>query len=110
MILAFDLWTLCPTNAVFDIGPYLEDKLALVRTYQTQLATVDYERYARSLAYVRGFHHGAGSRRNEPVEGYLALPNRDYCDLVLALYGSPGKLTTAARRFFDEPLPGAADA
>ncbi len=88
VVLAYEIWTMLEPNAIFDITPVLEGKRALIQNYPTQLRTVDYERYALSLAQVRGYQFGVGALRSGAAEAFVALPSRDYCDLVRALHGA----------------------
>lgn len=94
-VLGYEIWSLCQPNAVLDITEYLDEKLALVNIYQTQLATVDYASYVRGLAQSRAFLQSVRADRGGAAEGYFALPNRDYCDLVTSLYGPRGQLSAA---------------
>jgi len=100
MVLGFEVWSLCHPNALFDTTAWLDEKLRLVDLYRTQTATVDYARLVTGLSLTRGFHLGAGQKRACAAEAFLALPNRDYCDIVRAYYGTPGSLSDAAKRFF----------
>lgn len=102
MVIGMEIWTQCQPNAFFDATHWLERKLELVRIYQTQLATVDYERLVTGLALTRGFQMGAGVRRTSAAEAFFALPNRDYCDIVRAYYGEPGALSATAKRIFGQ--------
>jgi LmbE family N-acetylglucosaminyl deacetylase len=95
MVLGYEIWTLCQPNAIFDIADLLEVKIRLVETYVTQLATVDYVEYVRGLAHTRAFLQGTGPRRAGAAEAYFALPNTDYCELVMSLYGKRDQLTSA---------------
>jgi LmbE family N-acetylglucosaminyl deacetylase len=96
MVLGYEIWSICQPNSVLDITPWIEEKLALVRLYQTQ-QTIDYAGYVQGIALVRAFQHTVRPDRSGAAEAYFALPNRDYCDLVLALYGKPGPLSSASR-------------
>ena len=100
MVLGMEIWTPCQPNAYFDITPWQQEKLDLVRIYKTQLATIDYERLVTGMALTRGFQMGSAPRRASAAEAFLALPNRDYCDIVRALYGTPGALSETAQRIF----------
>ena len=71
--------------------PHLKGKLDLVRIYKSQLQTGDYLNYSEGLARVRAFHTPVTQNRPGAVEAYLAMPNRDYCDLVLDFAGNSGK-------------------
>jgi N-acetylglucosamine malate deacetylase 1 len=84
-VLGYEIWTMLEPNAVFDITPYLTDKLSLIRNYPSQLRTVDYLAYARGLASVRAFHAAVQPLRSGAAEAFLALPNREYCELVREL-------------------------
>lgn len=103
LVLGFEVWSSLAANVLFELGPHYEEKLQLVKTYSTQLATVDYENYIRGLALSRAFQLGVGHKRNQPAEAFLAVPNRDYCELVMSLYGKPGQLSSAAQRIFGTP-------
>jgi LmbE family N-acetylglucosaminyl deacetylase len=97
MVLGFEVWSLCQPNAVFDITRWVDEKVELVKTYQTQLATIDYLGYVRGLARTRAFLQNARGDRGGAAEAFFALPNRDYCELVRAFYGEPGRLNSFAR-------------
>ena len=97
MVLGFEGWLLCQPNGIFDITHYLEEKLEIVKLYETQLATVDYLAYTRGLAATRAFLHPIKSRRVGAVEGFFSLPCRDYCDIVMSFYGAPGHLNPVLR-------------
>ena len=62
----------------------------------SQLRTVDYVSYAEGLARVRAYHAALSPRRAGAAEAFLALPNREYCELVCELYGAQGQLHTGA--------------
>lgn len=96
-VLAYEIWTLLEPNAVLDITDRLEEKLRLLETYESQLAGIDYLQYATGLAKVRAFQQPVRPDRGGAAEAFLALPNREYCDLVCGLYGPPGALREAAR-------------
>jgi N-acetylglucosamine malate deacetylase 1 len=83
IVLGYEIWSMLEPNAVFDVTEHMEEKLSLIRNYSSQLRTVDYVRYAAGLADVRGFHAAVRGRRSGSAEAFLALPNRDYCDLVI---------------------------
>ena len=85
VVLAYEIWTLLDPNAIFDITERLEQKLDLIGCYKSQLRTVDYLNYAQGLARIRAYHSPINLKRSGAVEAYIALPNRDYCDLVLTL-------------------------
>ena len=102
MVLGFEVWSLCPPNAFFDTTQWLDEKLRLIELYRTQLATVDYERLVRGLSLTRGFQLGSEPKRASAAEAFLAMPNRDYCDIVRAYYGEPGSLSDAAKNIFQQ--------
>jgi LmbE family N-acetylglucosaminyl deacetylase len=83
IVLGYEIWSMLEPNAVFDVTDYLEQKLALIRNYSSQLRTVDYVQYASGLAHVRGYHAAIRDRRSGAAEAFVALPNKDYCDLVM---------------------------
>jgi N-acetylglucosamine malate deacetylase 1 len=85
-VLGYEIWSLLEPNAVFDISKYLEEKLLLIRNYSTQLRTVDYVQYASGLAKVRAYHAAFEPLRSGAAEAFVALPNREYCELVCKLY------------------------
>ncbi|HVA49246.1 MAG TPA: PIG-L deacetylase family protein [Pirellulales bacterium] len=91
IVLGYEIWTLCPPNSVLDITDWLDKKLALVALYQTQLNTVDYLNFVRGAAMTRGFLHSVRAKRTGAAEAFLAMPNRDYCDVVTSLYGDRGR-------------------
>lgn len=92
MVLGYEVWSMLEPNAVFDISEHLEGKASLIKNYETQLRTVDYVNYAEGLARVRAFQYQVNPYRNGAVEAYLALPNREYCDLVYNLYHNDAPL------------------
>jgi len=100
MVLGFEVWSLCHPNALFDTTAWLDEKLRLVELYKTQTASVDYARLVTGLGLTRGFQLGRGQNGTSAAEAFLALPNRDYCDIVRAYYGEPGSLSDAAKRLF----------
>jgi hypothetical protein len=75
-------------NAVLDITAHLAGKLSLIRNYPSQLRTVDYVGYASSLASVRAYQAGFRPLRSGAAEAFVALPNREYCELVRQRYGA----------------------
>ena len=93
-VLGYEIWTMLEPNAVFDITTLLPDKLSLIRNYPSQLATVDYVRYASSLAAVRAYQAGFRPLRSGAAEAFVALPNQEYCELVCKLYGAHAVPTT----------------
>lgn len=84
MVIGYEIWAMLTPNAYLDISDLLEKKLEILSLYESQLRTVDYIAYARGLAQVRAFHCPVRSDRSGAVEAYVALPARDYCDLVRA--------------------------
>lgn len=84
MVLGYEIWALLTPNAFLDITDVLERKLEIIALYESQLRTVAYIDYARGLARMRAFHCHVGDKRGGAVEAYIALPSRDYCDLVHA--------------------------
>ena len=92
MVLGYEIWSMLEPNAVFDISQYLSAKLSLIQNYASQLRTVDYVSYASGLAHVRAYHAGLSPQRSGAAEAFLALPNREYCELVCELYGAPGRI------------------
>ena len=95
-VFAYEVWTPLEPNAIFDFSDNFEEKMNLIRIYESQLRTVDYISYAAALARMRAFHYPVEERRSGAVEGYLALPNEDYCGLVNHFYGKPGCVNEAA--------------
>jgi LmbE family N-acetylglucosaminyl deacetylase len=87
MVLGYEIWGPLFPNAFLDITDHLSRKLEIISIYETQTATVDYQNYAKSLAHTRGFHLGVGEKRAGAAECFLALPCRDYCDLVRHVMG-----------------------
>ena len=80
-------------NAILDITDQLDAKLELIVQHRTQNATVNYAGICRGLAQTRAFYSPVRPDRGGAVEAYLALPNNDYCDLVIGVYGPPGELS-----------------
>jgi LmbE family N-acetylglucosaminyl deacetylase len=95
-VLGFEVCTLCQPNSVFDITPWLNEKLDLVGLYQTQVTTIDYLSYVRGLAQT-AFLQARRPDRGGAMEAMFALPSRDYCDLVIDFYGSPGTRNPAVQ-------------
>ena len=91
LVLGYEIWSMLEPNAVFDITALLTEKLALIRNYKTQLRTVDYLHYASGLAAVRGYHAALTPLRSGAAEAFIALPNYEYCRLVLELYDASDK-------------------
>jgi LmbE family N-acetylglucosaminyl deacetylase len=95
-VLGYEIWSLLEPNAVFDITGHMADKLSLIQNYTSQLRTVDYVRYASGLANVRAYQAALHPLRSGAAEAFLALPNREYCDLVCELFDARGELRHAA--------------
>jgi N-acetylglucosamine malate deacetylase 1 len=93
MVLSFEIWEMLQPNAVLDIAEVLEEKLALVNCYRTQTATIDYAGLCQGLAKTRAFYYPVRQERNGAVEAFFTLPGAEYCELVRALYGPPGRLS-----------------
>jgi LmbE family N-acetylglucosaminyl deacetylase len=85
VVLGYEIWETLEANAIFDITQHLAAKLDLIRHYPTQLRTINYLDYASSLARVRAFQTPVNLKREGAVEGFLALPNVEYCQLAEAL-------------------------
>jgi len=77
------VWGLLPPNAILDITDVLDQKVAMIQGYTSQLRTVDYVGYSVGLARTRAFHFPVRELRGGAVEAYLALPARDYCELAM---------------------------
>jgi LmbE family N-acetylglucosaminyl deacetylase len=101
MVLGYEIWQMLEPNAVLDITDLLNEKLALVSKYQSQMATVDYLGIVEGLARTRAFYSPVRPNRGGGAEAYLALPNVDYCDLVTSVYGEHGQLSTDAIRLLE---------
>jgi LmbE family N-acetylglucosaminyl deacetylase len=82
MVLAYEIWGLLSPNAFFDITDLLDRKRELITVYASQLRTVDYIGYSEALARMRAFHYPVRDNRSGAVEAFVALPSRDYCELV----------------------------
>jgi LmbE family N-acetylglucosaminyl deacetylase len=95
-VLGYEIWSMLEPNAVFDITKHLVGKLSLIRNYPSQLRTVDYVRYASGLANVRAYQAALQPLRSGAAEAFLALPNREYCELVCELYGAREELRDEA--------------
>ena len=100
-VLGYEIWTMLEPNALFDITPHLPEKLALIQNYRSQLRTVDYVSYAAGLASVRAYQAAFWPQRSGAAEGFLALPNHDYCEMVCELYGAPGQIRSDAAALLD---------
>jgi LmbE family N-acetylglucosaminyl deacetylase len=91
IVLGYEIWSMLEPNAVFDITDLLSEKLLLIRNYPSQLRTVDYAQYVSGLASVRAYHAALQPLRAGAAEAFVALPNREYCEQVCALFeGRPG--------------------
>ncbi len=95
-VLGYEIWSMLEPNAVFDITNHLADKLLLIRNYSSQLRTVDYVGYASGLAKVRAYHAALQPLRSGAAEAFVALPNREYCELVRELYDAREELREEA--------------
>jgi N-acetylglucosamine malate deacetylase 1 len=94
VVLAYEIWDMLPmVNASVDVSDVFAEKLALVREYKSQSATTDYASMCEGLGKVRAFHSNVRPDRTGMVEGFLALPGGEYCELVRAMYGPPGALS-----------------
>lgn len=82
IVFGYEIWSLLEPNAVLDITPYLQGKLGLIANYPSQLRTVDYLQYASALAHMRAYHATITPLRSGAAEAFVALPNREYCELV----------------------------
>ena len=71
----------------------VDQKLQLIRNYPSQLRTVDYVQYVSGLASVRAYHAALQPIRAGAAEAFVALPNREYCEQVCALF--EGQLSNA---------------
>ncbi len=87
IVLGTEIWSLGFANAYFDITDVLPIKLEAIAEFKTQLATVDYASMAEGLAKVRGFHGALREKRTGAAEAFFALPNKEYCELVLSYAG-----------------------
>jgi LmbE family N-acetylglucosaminyl deacetylase len=93
MVLSFEIWEMLQPNAIMDIGDVFEEKLDLVRCYRTQTGMVDYVGMCQGLAKARAFFNPVRPDRGGAVEAFFALPSKEYCELVQAIYGLPGDLS-----------------
>jgi N-acetylglucosamine malate deacetylase 1 len=88
IILGSEIWSLhVAPNAYFDISDALAGKLLAIGEFDSQLASVDYQRLVEGLAKVRGFQCPGIVRRSGAAEAFFAMPNADYCDLVSNFFG-----------------------
>jgi N-acetylglucosamine malate deacetylase 1 len=90
-VLGYEIWSMLEPNAVFDITTLLTEKRSLVMHYQSQLKTVNYLEYISGLSAVRAYQSALRPLRSGAAEAFVALPNGEYCELVLELYGSPDR-------------------
>ena len=97
MVLGYEIWSLLEPNAILDITDHLQSKLALISNYPSQLRTVDYIQYASALAGVRAYQAAITPLRSGAAEAFVALPNREYCELVTQLFDWKKQHGTAAR-------------
>jgi LmbE family N-acetylglucosaminyl deacetylase len=93
IVYSFEVWDMLQPNAVLDISEVLQEKLELVGLFRTQTATIDYVGFCHGLAKTRAFMNPLRPDRSGAVEAFFALPCSDYCEMVCALYGSPGNLS-----------------
>jgi LmbE family N-acetylglucosaminyl deacetylase len=91
-VLGYEIWSMLEPNAVFDITKHLAEKISLIRNYPSQLRTIDYIGYISGLASVRAYHAALQPLRSGAAEAFVALPNREYCELVCELYNARQKL------------------
>jgi len=82
LVLGYEVWSLLSPNAYLDISDVQDRKRDLIGLHVSQLRTVDYLAYSEALAGVRAFHNPVRENRTGAVEAFVALPCRDYCDLV----------------------------
>jgi LmbE family N-acetylglucosaminyl deacetylase len=85
VVLGYEIWSLLEPNAVLNITDQLPGKLRLISNYTSQLGTVDYIQYATALAHLRAFQAAITPLRSGAAEAFVALPNREYCELVTEL-------------------------
>jgi hypothetical protein len=91
-VFGYEVWGMLEPNALLDITRYIDEKISLIRNYPSQLKIIDYAGYASALASVRAFQWGLMPKRAGATEAFVALPNRDYCELVSQLYNrQPGR-------------------
>jgi N-acetylglucosamine malate deacetylase 1 len=85
LVLGYEIWSMLEPNAFFDFTQYAEAKSSLIGNYPSQLRTVDYIQYASGLSNVRAFQLSGHPLRRGSVEAFIALPNREYCELVVSV-------------------------
>jgi LmbE family N-acetylglucosaminyl deacetylase len=90
-VFAYEVWSNHIPNAVLNISDVYEEKLSLVAEFKTQLATIDYFNLVQGLSSMRAFRHPIDPRHGGKAEGYIALPNREYCELVTRFYGTQSR-------------------
>jgi LmbE family N-acetylglucosaminyl deacetylase len=95
MVLGYEVWTMLSPNAVLDISGDLQEKLQLISCYKTQ-RSIDYAGFCSGLARTRAFYQPTSADRGGAAEAFLALPNREYCELVRAVYGEPFRFSESA--------------
>jgi N-acetylglucosamine malate deacetylase 1 len=89
-VLGYEIASLLEPNAIFDITVLLDAKQSLIRHHASQLRMTDYLNYSAGLARVRAHQYPLNDACTGAVEAYLALPNREYCELVLSLADQNG--------------------
>jgi len=99
IVLGYEIWSLLEPNAVLDITDHLQNKLRLIANYPSQLSTVDYVQYASALAHVRAYHAAITPLRSGAAEAFVALPNREYCELVSNLADQQKQRNNAVNPF-----------
>ena len=87
-VLGYEIWSMLEPNAAFDITNHLEEKISLIHNYPSQLRTVDYVKFVSGLASVRAFQMSVRPLRSGAAEAFVALPNREYCELVTKLHNA----------------------
>jgi len=87
IVLGYEIWSMLEPNVFFDISEISDLKIDLISNYKSQLRTVDYVSYAVGLAKVRAYQASLNPRRSGAAEAFMALPNKDYCELISSLYG-----------------------
>lgn len=81
-VLAYEVWTPAPANALFDIGAVAPIKLAAIAAHRSQVETTDYVAAARALAQYRAI---TGGRGDTLAEGYHVTDVRAYAAMAQAL-------------------------
>ena len=85
IVLGSQIWSFSFANAYFDITEVLPEKILAINEFRTQLATVDYVSLAEGLAKINAFRSSIRDRRTGAAESFLALPNKEYCEIALKL-------------------------